>query len=88
MKAMIALALLFAVPAPQDTFSPDTEGFIRNWLVLAPIPIEEGSGASEIEKEILKGEGKIKPKAGDKERIADKDVVWKAHNAASRLSTT
>ena len=81
MKSMIALALLLSVPA-QDTFSPDGEGFIKNWLVLAPIAIEEGSGASEIEKEILKGEGKIKPKAGDKEKIDGKDLAWRAHKTA------
>jgi hypothetical protein len=81
MKATIALALLLALPA-QEASSPDGEGFIRNWLVLAPIPIEEGSGASEIDKEIVKGEAKIKPKAGDKEKIDGKDVAWTAHKSA------
>jgi hypothetical protein len=81
MKATIALAFFLAAPA-QDTFSPDGEGFIRNWLVLAPIPVEEGSGATEIEKEIVKNEAKIKPKAGDKERFDGKDLVWTAHKAS------
>ena len=62
MKATIVLAALLCAPA-QETFAPDGEGFIRNWLVLAPLPIEEGSGASEIDKELVKNEGKIKPKA-------------------------
>ena len=86
MKALFVLAILFAAPCAstplgtsQDTFSPDNDGFIRNWLVLAPIPIEEGSGASEIDKQLVKDEGKIKPKAGDKEKFDGKDVVWKAH---------
>lgn len=83
MKTTIALAVLAAalLPAP-ETFSPDGEGFIRNWLVLAPIPIEEGSGATEIDKEIVKGEARIKPKAGDKERFDGKDVLWKTHKTA------
>ena len=78
MKAMLALALLLAVPA-RDTFSPDNEGFIRNWLVLAPIAVEEGSGASEIEKDFLKGEAKSKPKAGDKAMVDGLERVWTAH---------
>jgi hypothetical protein len=83
MKAMLALALFAAVLAPaQDAAAPDGEGFIRNWLVLAPIPIEEGSGAAEIEKEIVKSEGSMKPKAGDKEKVDGKDVAWKAHKTA------
>lgn len=81
MKATIALALLLSLPA-QEASSPDGEGFIRNWLVLAPIPIEEGSGASEIDKEIVKGEGKVKPKAGDKEKVDGKEVTWAAHKTA------
>lgn len=81
MNAMIALAaLLVLVPVP-DTFSPDGEGFIRNWLVLAPIPIEEGSGAAEIDKQILK-EAELKPKEGDKETVDGKAVAWKSHKTA------
>jgi hypothetical protein len=81
MKATIALALLLSLPA-QEASSPDGEGFIRNWLVLAPIAIEEGSGASEIDKDLLKGEAKIKPKAGDKEKVDGKEVTWAAHKTA------
>jgi uncharacterized Zn ribbon protein len=85
MKAPLILALLGAAffPAPaQDTFSPDSEGFIRNWLVLAPIAIEEGSAASEIDKDLLKGETKIKPKAGEKMKFDGKEIAWKAHKTA------
>ena len=83
MKATIALALLglLALPAP-ETFHPDAEGFIRNWLVLAPIPVEEGSGGTEIDKDFLKGEATIKPKADDKVKAEGKDLVWKAHKTA------
>jgi hypothetical protein len=85
MKATIALTLLVAslVPAPlQETSSPDAEGFIRNWLVLAPIAVEEGSGASEIDKDFLKGEATIKPKSGDKAKVDGKDLVWQAHKTS------
>jgi hypothetical protein len=80
MKTTLALALLgmLAFPAP-ETFSPDAEGFIRNWLVLAPIPVEEGSGGTEIDKEFLKSEGTIKPKADEKVKVEGKELTWKAH---------
>ena len=66
------------LPAPQVP-GPDAEGFIRNWLVLAPIPIEGESGATEIDKDFLKGEATIKPKADDKVTVGGKELTWKAH---------
>jgi uncharacterized Zn ribbon protein len=78
---LVALFALFAVPA-QETSAPDAEGFIRNWLVLAPIAVEEGSAATELDKEFVKDEGKMKPKAGDKVKIEGKDVAWTAHKTA------
>jgi hypothetical protein len=82
MNAFLPVALLGAalVQAPQ-TFTPDADGFIRNWLVLAPIAIEENAGASEIQKDFLKGEGTIKPKAGDKATIAGTELTWTEHTA-------
>jgi hypothetical protein len=71
------LSLVFAA-APQ-TSSPDAEGFIRNWLVLAPIAIEGESGASEIDRDFLKGEAMIAPKAGDKVTVGSQPLVWQAH---------
>ena len=81
MKAVLAIAVLLALPA-QEASSPDGEGFIRNWLVLAPIPIEEGSGAAEIDKQLVENEAKIKPKAGDKQKAEGKELVWTAHKSA------
>ena len=84
MKSAIVLSILGAAlfaPA-KDASSPDGEGFIRNWLVLAPIPVEEGSGATEIDKEFIKGEATIKPKADEKVKVEGKDLAWKAHKTA------
>jgi hypothetical protein len=83
MKASLTVALLGAIliPAP-ETFSPDADGFIRNWLVLAPIAIQEDSGASEIDKDFLKGEATTKPKAGDKVTVDGKEIIWKAHQTS------
>ena len=83
MKIATALALIgAALFAPVKDNAPDAEGFIRNWLVLAPIPIEEGSGATEIDKQIVKDEAKLKPKEGDKTKVEGKELTWKAHKTA------
>ncbi len=82
-KLILSLTLLLMIAAAvraQETASVDGEGFIRNWLVLAPIPAEsEDSGANEIGKQQIKDEAMIKPKAGDKVMIGDKEMVWKSH---------
>ena len=71
--------MLFTAP---ETFSPDAEGFIRNWLVLAPIAVQEDSGASEIDKDFLKGEATITPRAGDRVTVDGKALTWKTHQTS------
>jgi hypothetical protein len=83
MTAPAIVALLSAILLPaQGTSSPDAEGFIRNWLVLAPIALEGESGATEIDKDFLGGEAAIKPKADDKVNVGGKILTWKAHTTA------
>jgi hypothetical protein len=83
MTASLIVALLAAIvfSAPQ-TSSPDTEGFIRNWLVLAPIAIEGESGAAEIERDFLKGEAAITPKVGDTVVVGGQTLTWQAHQTS------
>ena len=79
----IALTALFSaalIQSPQ-TYSPDQEGFIRNWLILAPIAIQSESGASEIDRELIKGEATLKPKAGDT-ATATSPLAWTAHQTS------
>jgi hypothetical protein len=83
MRAFLIVPLLVVIVhnAPQSA-SPDAEGFIRNWLILAPIAIDGESGASEIEKDVLKGEATIMPKAGDTATIGGKPLTWRAHQTS------
>jgi hypothetical protein len=83
MNAALIVACLSAILLPaQETFSPDAEGFIRNWLVLAPIAIEGESGATEIDKDFLKGEATVTPKADDKVTVGGRELTWKAHQTS------
>jgi uncharacterized Zn ribbon protein len=83
MTASLIVAFLSVfISSPPQTFTPDADGFIRNWLVLAPIPIDGESGATEIDKDFLKGEPTIKPKAGDKAVAGGQELSWTAHQTS------
>jgi hypothetical protein len=79
--ALVLSSLLVPAARVQETYATDGEGFIRNWLVLAPIAIEGESGATEIEKDFLRGEAAIKPKAGEEVTVGGAKLAWKAHQA-------
>jgi hypothetical protein len=80
----LAFALLtLSAPSPAlQVSAPDSDGFIRNWLVLAPIAIGGDSGAAEIERDYLKGEASIKPRAGDKVAVGGAELTWTAHQTS------
>jgi len=77
--ALISMCL--ALLSPADTYSPDAEGFIRNWLVLAPLAVQEDSGATEIDRDLLGGEAAIKPKPNDKVNVEGKILTWTPHQS-------
>lgn len=79
MKVVLVAAFLGAALVPAETFKPDADGFIRNWLVLAPIAIQEDSGATEIDKDFLGGEATIKPKPDEKVNVDGKILTWTPH---------
>jgi hypothetical protein len=83
MKAVLIAVTLSALVAPaiaQDTFTPDESGFIRNWLVLAPIALRGQSGADEIHAEFFSGEASLKPKPDAQVAVlGGKTMTWKAH---------
>ena len=84
MKAPLVAAVLLALVLPAQekaTFAPDAEGFIRNWLVLAPIAIEGESGATEIDKDFI-GEATVKPKPDEKMNVGGKILTWKPHQTS------
>jgi hypothetical protein len=74
------LLSLFAVQAASgaDEFAPRSDGFIRDWLVFAPIILpSDTDGAQAIDKSQLPDEAALKPKAGDKATVGTKELTWK-----------
>jgi hypothetical protein len=62
------------------------EGFVQKWLVLAPIPLKsEETGSAGNDREAIKDEANLKPKAGDKVKVDDKELTWKEHTAKDHL---
>lgn len=77
---VLSLSLAASINAADSTV--DGEGFIRDWLVLAPFALEEDSGATAIDLSQITKEGELKPKAGDKQKISEKELTWKEAKAS------
>jgi hypothetical protein len=83
-RALLVGALLLASSAalaPGADATVDAEGFIVDWLMLAPFSIPEESGGDEIDKQQIAKEGDLRPKAGDTQKVGDKQGTWKAVKA-------
>src|SRR6266481_8836778 len=69
-----------------EAFKPDEEGFIRNWLILAPLPFGQAeNGSDALGKQQLPDEAKLQPKEGDKVKSGDKELAWKPYKSDSHL---
>jgi hypothetical protein len=82
---LIALSCLLSSNASgADASTLDSEGYIRDWVMLAPIALFEGeSGTDAIFKEQIRGEAGLRPKAGDKLKIGRKELTWQNVTAAT-----
>lgn len=91
MRKLLATVLLNAVSGllisqlhAAETLKPDANGYIRDWLMLAPIVVPEGrSGGDLLLEDQIKNEAALQPKAGDKLTIRGKELEWKAITAAT-----
>jgi hypothetical protein len=74
----VALSGLFiSKAAAADALRPDSEGFIRHWVMLAPVVLRDGETCAEaLLKNQIKDEAELRPKAGDKVKVAGKELVW------------
>ncbi|HEV8604689.1 MAG TPA: hypothetical protein VGQ99_04950 [Tepidisphaeraceae bacterium] len=84
----VALVALAAEQAGK-TFKPDDEGFIRNWVILEPIPLGETANTHEedtqkpmFNKQYFDGQKDGTPQDGDKVKVDSKDLAWHAHSAS------
>ena len=82
---LVALfGLWTATVSAADTSSLDPAGYIRDWVMLAPISLPDG-GADLLLREQVKDEASLKPKAGDTIKVGGKELVWKNVTAATNF---
>jgi hypothetical protein len=69
------------VPEPPLRVTVVDGGFLRDWLILAPIPLADGqTGADAVDKQQIPGEASLRPKAGQRVKIENQEFVWKEHH--------
>jgi hypothetical protein len=84
LRAAVLLGLLISKADAADALRPDSEGYIRHWVMLAPVALRDGETCAEaLLKDQLKDEAALRPKAGDKVRIGGKDLVWRNITAST-----
>ncbi len=78
------LGLLFLQTVFADGLKLDPEGYIRDWIVLAPIALPEGeSGSEAVFRQQLREEATLRPKAGDTVKIGARELTWQNVTAAT-----
>jgi WD40 repeat protein/serine/threonine protein kinase len=56
------------------------DGFIQDWLILAPIHLAAGqTGADAVDQEQISGEARLQPHVGDEVVLNGKKLVWRKH---------
>lgn len=80
------LAVLMPRAQAAEVFKPDAEGYIRHWVMLAPIPLSGfESGGDSVLKEQVPGESALRPKAGDKVKVGTKELTWRNITASTNF---
>ena len=75
--AVALLGLLTSQAGAAEALKPDAEGYIRHWVMLAPVALRDGETCAEaLLKEQIKDEAALRPKAGDKVKVGGKELVW------------
>ena len=77
-------AMLLSEAQALDSLGLDSKGYIRDWLMLAPISLPEGrSGEELILQDQVRNEAALKPKAGDTVQVRGKELTWRHVTAAT-----
>ena len=78
MGAAVVLALSIPEVGAADALQPDADGYIRDWVMLAPIALRDGETCAEaLLKEQIPNEAGLRPKAGDTIKVGGKELTWR-----------
>ena len=82
--AVVLLGFFASNAAAADGLSLDADGYIRHWVMLAPVALRDGETCAEaLLKEQIKDEAALRPKAGEKVKVGGKELVWQNTTAAT-----
>jgi hypothetical protein len=83
-RAVALMCLLISNTRGAETFKLDSAGYIRDWVMLAPIALPEGeAGADAVFKEQIRNEAALRPTAGDMVKIGGKELTWQNITAST-----
>lgn len=69
-----------------ETSGLDADGYIRDWLMLAPIALPEGADAGDLLlRSQVPDEAHLKPKAGDLVTVNGRQLTWKPVTATTNF---
>jgi len=78
MGLVARLDLSLSNASAADPSSLDPAGYVRDWVMLAPIALPEGAPIGDLLlREQVRNEAALKPKEGDTIKINNKELVWK-----------
>ncbi|MBL9129507.1 MAG: hypothetical protein JNL97_17785 [Verrucomicrobiales bacterium] len=81
---MVSCAIFATAVDAADERRPDADGYIRDWLLLAPIPLPLGGAAGDLLLgDQLKDEAKLRPSEGDTVSVQGKSLTWKRVTAST-----
>jgi hypothetical protein len=77
--AAMACGAFLSVPASAaEGLKLDSEGYVRDWIMLAPIPLPQGGMAGDLLlREQVKSEATLAPKDGDEVTVNGRKLTWK-----------
>ena len=83
----VALSFLMTIAtAASESYTLDAEGYIRHWVMLAPIVLpQEGACGDLLLEDQIKDEAALKPNGGDKISVNGKELTWKNINATTNF---
>ncbi len=84
---LIALgAAAIAKSVASDILTLDPEGYIRDWVMLAPIALPGSDTAADLLlREQIPAEAALKPKDGDRLTVRGKELAWKNVKASTNF---
>lgn len=66
--------------------TPDSDGYIHDWLMLGPIPLEAGeTGAEAVDFNVIRREATLQPVDGLQMTVSGYDLTWKVVSSESEI---